>query len=48
MIQITEKEFAMLTEYIHSEYGIELKKEKQPITFQTIELQTSLLERGSA
>ena len=29
MIQITEKEFAMLTEYIHSEYGIELKKEKQ-------------------
>lgn len=29
MIQISEKEFAMLTEYIHSEYGIELKKEKQ-------------------
>ena len=29
MIQITEKEFAMLTEYIHCEYGIELKKEKQ-------------------
>ncbi|WP_373484063.1 protein-glutamate O-methyltransferase CheR [Acetobacterium sp.] len=29
MIQITEKEFAMLTEYIHSEFGIELKKEKQ-------------------
>lgn len=27
---------------------IQLKKEKQPITFQTIELQTSLLERGSA
>lgn len=29
MIQITEKEFAMLTEYIHGEFGIELKKEKQ-------------------
>lgn len=29
MIQITEKEFAMLTEYIHSEYGIQLKKEKE-------------------
>ncbi|PKM60418.1 MAG: chemotaxis protein CheR [Firmicutes bacterium HGW-Firmicutes-4] len=29
MIQITEKEFAKLTEYIHSEFGIELKKEKQ-------------------
>lgn len=26
---------------------IQLKKEKQPITFQTIELQTSLLQRGS-
>lgn len=29
MIQITEKEFAMLTAYIHSEYGIQLKKEKE-------------------
>lgn len=29
MIQITEQEFSKLTEYIHTEYGIELKKEKQ-------------------
>lgn len=29
MIQITEKEFSKLTEFIHSEFGIELKKEKE-------------------
>jgi chemotaxis protein methyltransferase CheR len=29
MIQITEKEFSKLAEFIHSEFGIELKKEKE-------------------
>ncbi len=44
MIPITDKEYHLLTEYIHSHYGISLKKEKQALV--TGRLQNVLLQKG--
>lgn len=44
MISITNKEYSLLTEYIHSHYGISLKEEKQ--TLVTGRLQNVLIQKG--
>ncbi len=44
MISITKKEYSLLTEYIHSHYGISLKEEKQMLVIGR--LQNVLMQKG--